>query len=59
MQPGRKVIGAGSTLDGGSRGSDTTGINDDDHDDHDDDDDNCVNESWKNHWDFHTVSKMM
>ena len=58
MQPGRKVIGAGSTLDGGSKGSDTTGINedddvddyeDDDDDDDDDADDNCVNESWKNH----------
>ena len=50
MQPGRKVIGAGSTLDGGSRGSDTTGINDNDDgygDDGDDDDDNCGNEFWK------------
>ena len=42
MQPGRKVIGAGSTLDGGSRGSDTTGINEDD--DVDDDDDGVFRE---------------
>ena len=39
--PGRKAIGAGSTLDGGSIGSDTTAIYDDDNDDDDyDDDDN-------------------